>query len=120
MKALVISLLLLSLVLGAVVINSFYVRKVCGEVYELAEKLKSADECDALINNMKKIWSNARPFLDLSIRLNEIERMNDLIESLESSYISKNGAEFQKYRRLISELAEELISHEKISFKSIC
>lgn len=120
MKALVISLLLFSLVLGAVIVNSFYVKGVCDHIIDIVEKVKSADECDALIKDMKEIWSDARPILELSIRLNEIERMNDLIESLEASHISKNTAEFQKYCRLISGLAEELINSERISLKSIC
>ena len=120
MKSLIISLILFSFVLGAVIINAFYAKGVCGNIGELAEKLKSADECDALIENMKEIWSDARPILELSIRLNEIERMNDLIESLEASYLSENPAEFQKHCRLISELTKELISNEKISLKSIC
>ena len=53
-------------------------------------------------------------------RLSTEERMNDLIESLEASYLSENLAEFQKHCRLISELTKELISNEKISLKSIC
>ena len=51
--------------------------------------------------------------------MGELERMNDLIESLSASHHAENDAELRKYCILISDLAKELALYEKLSLRSI-
>ncbi len=120
MKSVVLSLLLFLLILGAIVANSFYVSHFCDDILEIAQKLEYSEQKETLISEMKVVWNKNRDWLDFSIKLNEIERMNDLIESLESAYKANNQAEFSKYCALITELAQEFAEHEKLSLRSIC
>ena len=119
MKALTATLILFALLIGAVVANSIYVRSVSQKIGSIAEELKTASSKEETISNLKSIWSKNKPYLNLSIRANEIERMSDFIESLDASYAAQNEAEFQKYCTLISALAEEFASYERISPNSI-
>ena len=119
MKALTATLILFALLIGVVVANSIYVRSVSQKIGDIAEDLKTASSKEDAISNLKSIWHRNKPYLNLSIRANEIERMNDLIEALEASYNAQNEAEFQKYCILISELAEEFSHYETISPNSV-
>lgn len=118
MKAISATLILFALLIVAVITNSIYVRSVSQKIGNIAEDLKTAPSKEA-ISDLKSIWSKNKPYLNLSIRANEIEQMNDLIESLEASYNAQNEAEFQKYCILISELAEEFSHYETISPNSV-
>ncbi len=120
MRSLIISILLFSLLVGAIVVNSIYVSNLCRDISELAEALSISDERELLITNMKEKWQKHRPFLDFGIRTGEIEHMNDLMEGLYASHEAKNEPEFQKYCILISELADEFAAYEKISLRSLC
>ena len=49
----------------------------------------------------------------------ELERMNELIESLISAYESKDSSQITKYCRLIADLCYELSTFEQISIESV-
>ena len=119
MRSFISSLILFSLLLLVVTTNAIYVNNEYKEISELAKEIKSADNRDALVNDMVEKWDRASKLLSLSVRLSEVERMNDLIRSLWSSHKSQNEAELQKCCHLISELADELSGYEQVSFKSI-
>ncbi len=120
MKSLIISILLFALLVGAVAVNAFYVSSLCKDLSATATELISSQSRSTQLAELKSKWDKHRIFLDIGIRTSELERMNDLIEGLRASYAADNEAEFQKYCILISELAEEFASYEKISFKSLC
>ena len=118
MKAFIGALCIFAILVALVLSNSFYVRNTLKGISELAidlERSSAKGENDALV----KLWSSNRALLSLSIEADELERMNDLIESLNSLDAANNLAEFQKYCRLISELALELSGYECVSVEGI-
>lgn len=118
MKAFIGALSIFVILCALVITNSFYVKNTLESMSELAIRLESsesADEKDAIV----KLWKNNLTFLGLSIEEDELDRMNDLIESLCTTDQTNNRAEFQKYCRLISELALELSGYESISIEGI-
>ena len=119
MRSFIATLVLFALLIGTVAINAIYVRSVCNKIESMAEELRSSSQRDTLIPKLKSTWYNNSPYLNLSIRTSEIERMGDLIESLAASYYAQNEAEFQKYCILISALADEFYQYEQISLDSI-
>lgn len=118
MKAFIFGVIILSILLCAIIANSFYVSRVCGEISELALLLESSPDASR-VNDLSILWDNCRQLLSYSIRANEIELMETLIESLKSTIDSDNPAEFKKSCRLVSSLALELSSYEKLSLESI-
>ena len=119
MRAFISALLLFALLISAVVINSIYINSACDNLGYLAEKLAAAQDREPLIKEIKEIWNKNLPYFNLSIRTNELERMNDLIESLDASHKAQNEAEFQKYCILIADLAEEFACYERLSLRSV-
>ena len=120
MRSLIATIILFSLLVGSVIINAIYVDSVCDKIKISADALKTSFQKEELLSELKSIWSKNKSYLNLSIRTNEIERMNDFIESLSASHNANNEAEFQKYCILISALAEEFSLYESVSLDSIC
>lgn len=118
MKSLVCALIIFIILAGLVITNSFYVNKtmknISALVLELENEMKE-EKKNAVID----LWNDNRKLLSLSIEADELERMNDLIESLRSVDDQNNFSEFQKYCRLIRELALELSEYESISLEGI-
>ena len=120
MRSFIATVILFSLLVGSVAVNAIYVNSVCEKMENLANELKASTEKASLIAELRSLWSKNSAYLNLSIRTDEIERMNDLIESLNASHNAQNDAEFQKYCILIAALAQEFSRYEGISFDSIC
>lgn len=120
MKSFILSLLLFSTIIGGIIANSFYVTAFCNDLTYLCELAMLEQPNEDTVLKIKSLWEKKRPILDISIKTNELEKMNDLIQSLISVHKSKNSAEFDKYCILITELAKEFSEHERISFRSIC
>ena len=119
MRAFVIALLLFSVLISAIVTNAIYINSVCNDISELAQELSHEPNREPLLSELKELWSKHLPIFNLSIRASELERMNDLVGSLEASCQAQNEEEFQKYCNLISELATEISHYEKLSLRSV-
>ena len=115
MKSFIAVLVIFALLLVLIVSNAIYVRRIFSEISELASQVEESDD----IREIPNIWSKSQRILSFSIEADEIERMNDLMESLRTSIAADNPYDISKYCRLIKELAEELIEYERISLDSI-
>lgn len=118
MKSLICALVIFTILAGLVITNAFYVNKTMKNISALVIELENE------INEEKKnavvaLWNDNRKLLSLSIEADELERMNDLIESLRVIDYQNNFPEFQKYCRLVRELALELSDYESISVEGI-
>ena len=120
MKSFIASLILFIAVIFFTILNSIYISKSCEEIDYLTRQIASDDDRDVAIQKISQLWKSKRIIFELSIKTNEIERMNDLIESLKASHSSQNEAEIQKNCILISELVIDFARYESISIKSIC
>ena len=119
MRAFITAILLFLILIGTVTVNSVYINSSCDKIDLCARQIADTDDKEPLILELKQIWSKKLPIFNLSIRAGELERMSDLIASLEASYYAKNDAEIQKYCSLISDLAQDLAHYETLSFRSI-
>ena len=71
------------------------------------------------VGELCAFWHKHSLIFGISIHNSQIERMNELTEALKSAVAKRDGAEFQEYRSLLTELLEELQKNEEISFQSI-
>ena len=119
MRAFITALLLFFMLIGLITVNSIYVSSECEKISLAAQRVAETQDKEAPISELERVWRKNLPIFNLSIRTGELERMNDLVESLVASYNAKNDAELQKYCILISDLAEEFAHHERFSLRSI-
>ena len=118
MKAFICALIIFLIFTVLIAVNSFYVKNTMKNMYDLIAKLESSESVEEK-NAVVYLWTNNRILLSLSIEADELERMNDLIESLHIIDIPNARAEFQKLCRLIRELATEFSLYESISIEGI-
>ena len=119
MRSLCVTLALLTILIFAVGINSFYVRRVCGGITEAAELILHGGYSEDNIERLCSLWGKNRRMLGFSIESDEIEQMDELIESLSSLDAQSSTDELGKHCRLIIKLSNELAGYERISFESL-
>lgn len=116
MRAIICTIVLLSLCVTLVIANAVALQDILKSMTELADGvLEARDEPYKL----RDIFAKHRSLLAISIESDELERMNELIESLISAYESKDSSQITKYCRLIADLCYELSTFEQISIESV-
>lgn len=116
MRAIISAVILLSLCVALTVANAFAVCGVLEDMRELALEIGRTGESPY---RLRELFAGERSLLAVSIESDELERMNELIESLVSAHESKDSSQITKYCNLIADLCRELSSFEKISFESV-
>ena len=119
MKSFVAVLIIFTIVLVLVTLNSLYVSNIFSKISDISARISHGREQTKEINTILEAWSRSQKILSFSIEADEIERMNDLMESLRTAYLTDNSYERSKYCRLIESLSKELMEYEKISLDSI-
>lgn len=119
MKSFITVLIIFAILISLITLNSLYVSKTFTEILNISDSIANKHEEASGINTIITIWEKSKKILSFSIESDEMERMNDLIESLRVAYLSNNTYDLNKYCRLIGGLAKELMEYEKISFSSI-
>ena len=116
MRAVISAAILLLLCIALVIANAI----IAGNLLDKMTKL-SDDVNNSLADphQLQTLWKENYFLFSLSIESDELERMNELIESLISAYESNDSSQISKYCRLISDMCDELASFEGISLKSI-
>ena len=118
MKSLICALIIFLILTVSIFVNSFYVKNTMEHICDLTLKLEDSENAEEK-NAVVVFWTDNRILLSLSIEADELERMNDLIETLRTIDVFDERAELQKHCRLIRELAAELSSYESISIDGI-
>ena len=116
MRAIICAVVLLSLCITLVIANAVTLQDILRKMTDLADKISKLGEKPY---ELRDLFAKHRSLLAISIESDELERMNELIESLISAYESKDSSQITKYCRLIADLCCELSTFERISLESI-
>ena len=119
MKSFITVVILFALLIALIIANSIFVRSVFSKISNISTSIIENEHQLNQVDRILSLWSKSQDLLILSIEADEIERMNDLMESLYSACLCDNEEDIKKYCRLIKSLSDELIEYEKISFHSI-
>ena len=117
MRSFIISIILFFILIFIITANSLYVHSICNELNLLLGDMNAydTDKASSFIN----IWRECRSIFSFSIHEDQLERMDDLSEGLESAVTSYDSAEFEKYKTLLKELLDEFLKNEEFSIQSI-
>lgn len=120
MKAWIVSLCLFVLLLGIIVFNAVYVHRVSDHLSEVlnslsADAANTQDELDAL----DAYWEKHHPLVALSIGYRELDHVSETLISLRAAYQSRNVSDFELYRQLCVDAADELARLEKFSIENL-
>ena len=119
MKDLWIALILLVLILGGIIANSFYIFSVSSKLENITEKLDYNKDPEPLIDELENFWKENRVLLSFSVDTPQLDSIDIIILSLRLAYESEEEFEFEKYRLQLSEVSKEISILERFSLQTV-
>lgn len=117
MKTFILALILFSILLICIFINSLYVNSICDSFLALTASLSSQSfyELDPAISELRSKWDNHKGILKISVCLNKVEDIEDLLASLESYAKSENPSEFRRVCDTLAGRFSDLAKFERLN-----
>ena len=120
MKAWIISLCLFVLLIGTIIGNAVYVHRVSAHLRTVTDSLcfengQTAQALDALAT----YWDKHRPFVALSIGYRDLDHVCETMIFLRAAYDTRNASDFESYRRLLLDAADEISRLERFSVENL-
>ena len=121
MRGFIITLILFSILISIVIINSFYVNNIINDIKNEITSLKTipCEENAIIIKQIKSKWEKDSIWVSLSVSYEDIEELTDMIVSLEASNSVKDYNQFKLYHELILNSIEDIGRLERFSVKNI-
>ena len=119
MKSFVVAILLFTILVIFIAINSLYILDSCNAIAQYSDSIKNSDYYYTALNSLKLHWDKRRTFFGLTVPEAKIERMDELIISLFAATDQKNSHEVDRICDLLRALAEDISTYERISFSGI-
>lgn len=120
MKAWIASLCLFAVLIGIIVGNAIYVHRVTDHLKEVAYELRfDAENTVHTLDALSAYWNRHRTFIALSIGYRELDHVCETILYLRAAYDTKNASDFEAYRRLLSDTADEISRLERFSVENL-
>lgn len=121
MRGFIITLILFSILISIVIINSFYVNNIINDIKNEITSLKTipCEENAIIIKQIKSKWEKDSIGVSLSVSYEDIEELTDMIASLEASNSVKDYNQFKLYHELILNSIEDIGRLERFSVKNI-
>ena len=125
MKSFTVSLLLFSVMLGGIILNTRYLTSVADQITASIEELPdgianetSASE-DPAIGRLCDLWASERSTVSLSVSIRVIEGIDDGIELLTVAARHGCAADYETARMHLLRIARDIRRYEELSFGSI-
>ena len=120
MKAWIASLCLFLVLIAIIVANAIYVHRVTDHLQAVARELRFEDEKTAAdLDELSAYWDHHRTFIALSIGYRELDHVCETILYLRAAYDTKSASDFEAYRRLLSDTADEISRLERFSVENL-
>lgn len=121
MKAVVISIFLLTAVIVCSVVNAVFVNARIAEMSELAMNIfEGGDGRAAMLEKLAEDWSENQPIFRLSTSLREVDRVSENLLILQSAYESENEWAIRQSCVLLCDALDDIARYETFNiFKVI-
>ena len=115
MKSLKISLVLFSMLIICIIINSLYIYHSAARLSEAACTITDEQS----INELENFWKTNKQYIGLSISETQLDHISRLIISIKCNYRSQNDSELKKDIALLIDAAEDIRRYEKFSIENL-
>lgn len=120
MKAWIVSLCLFILLIGIIIGNAVYVHRVADHLCSTLHALHFEDaKTAATLEELDAYWQRHHPFISLSISYRELDHVSETMISLRAAYDTQNVSDFEGYRQLLLDAADELSRLERFSVENL-
>lgn len=121
MKGCIVALAILTLILGAVVVNAKFVRHAAESLREGLSNLPEAPDptrTPEAVAAVRKDFESHRPYLGITVPYSILDRVTEALLLLETQ-AQTAPADYSSTRTLLLELAQEIARLEKLSVENI-
>lgn len=117
MRDIIITSVLFSLLLIAIVFNSCFVNSGSEKMVDMVDDLPdlSSPSCKKAIDDLSDAWHSFRKVAVLSLNYNEISKIDCLIDELSCHIQTGNKNDFEHAKVMIRNMLREISRLEKIS-----
>ena len=119
MKIFIISAILFALLLTAITLNAYAVKRISANIIELIELIESENFSQSSVGELEIYWKEHQIFIGFSASRTEIEYISRTIVSLHSACGSKALSDAKLYLDLLRSSVSDIARHENISFENL-
>lgn len=118
MKVFWTSLIIFSLMLGAIALNALFLHTTVNSMRRLLSEIDDPTDA-AILEQTEELWKKNRTLLSLTVGIREVRMIDEGLIELRWASVAGDKAELCLQRDLLLSATEELIREESIRFSSI-
>ena len=118
MKVFWTSLIIFSLMLGAIALNAFFIHTTIHSMRNLLSQMDDPTESE-IIDQVDSLWKKNRTLISFTVGVREVRMIDESLIELRWAYEIQDDAELRKHRDLLLSETEELLRQESLRFSSI-
>lgn len=119
MKVFIISALIFALLLSAIGLNAYAVKRVCKNILIQIELIEAEEFSKPAIDALEEYWGNNKIFLGFSASRTEIDHISKTIVSLQAVCDSDTLTDAKLYLSLLKNSVSDLAEREDISLENL-
>ena len=119
MKALPITILIFLIMISVIIINVGFINRTSRTMHSLLDNLDESSEREVGISELECFWKNNQSIVGLSISNTQLDNISSLVICLRCSYEEKDDTEFERYRALLYDAADNIRRFEKFSLNNV-
>ena len=121
MRDLIISVILFSLLIAAIVGNSLFVTEKTEEIRAAVDRIPSigSPDCKLRIDELRLLWQDFKKVARLSLSYTELNRIECLIAELDCHRQTGNANDFEHAKVLLTNLLVEMERLEKVTLDGV-
>lgn len=121
MKTFIVSMVLFITMMTLIIVNSLYVNQTANTIMQMTTSLPAPGCLDysGRITSMERLWEQHYSLLNLTVSLNDLNKVADCISQLKAYSVNDNEQDFESTRQLLVNAIKNLHRLEKLSLDSI-
>ena len=120
MKAWIASLCLFVILIAVIIANAIYIHRVAEHIRSEAAAFSFEDPQTAeQLERLSFYWEHHRPLVALSLGYRDLDHVCETMISLRAAYDARSASDFEIYRRLLLDTADEISRLERFSVENL-
>ena len=121
MKTFIVSMVLFITMMTHIIVNSLYVNQTANTIMQMTTSLPAPGCLDynGCMTSMERLWEQHYSLLNLTVSLNDLNKVADCISQLKAYSVNDNEQDFESTRQLLVNAIKNLHRLEKLSLDSI-
>ena len=118
MKGFVVSLCVFSLLLGGIILNSFYINSTCEALLQQIDALPDANKAAAPTAALCDAWEHQKSKIRISVSLSTLDKVDAILAELDYAARFGDAVTFERGRALARQAITEIKENEGLTLEN--